>query len=155
MALLSGVVVLAMPDGADGLEREAERFAARLKMAAQESVITGETIGVVLQPEGYAFERRRAGVWTPIGSRDGFFGPQPWDAATLVSWRREGGARRALAEVGPGADDEGQEASKGARFRFDGTGEATPFEVILERDGERYEVTSTALGEIGLAGGRI
>ena len=156
MALLSGVVVLSMPEGPESAEREARRLAARLHMAAQESVITGEAWGVVIGEDGYAFYRRRAGVWAPVGARDKFFAPETWDAETAVSWTREGVSPR-LAELEDEREDEDDDKPKRVTpmARFDSTGEATPFEVVLERGRKRYTVRTDEMGEVALETGRL
>lgn len=157
MGLLSSVVVLAMTDGQEALEREAERLAARLQMAAQESLMSGEAWGLDLTPDGYGFMRRRVGVWTRIGARDRFFHRQDWDDDTVASWRREGAATRSerLAEIEAAEEDARDEDAPNPFLlrpvaQLDPTGEMTPLEITLERGDTRFLIRTSAEGEVSL-----
>ena len=126
IGLMSGLVVLSLPDGRPSLSAEAERFGARLLRAREEAVLTGRTVEVVISAEGYSFAQRRGGE--RLALTDGPFGPERWDPDTRVS----GG--------------EGQ--SSPSPLVFDPTGGADPMEVVLQRDADRTRVTVDPAGEV-------
>ncbi|MFC7050299.1 type II secretion system minor pseudopilin GspH [Emcibacter nanhaiensis] len=66
IGMISAVVVLNMPSPASDLEQETEKLAARLRLAAEESIMAGELTGVRITPEGYAFVIYRRGHWLPL-----------------------------------------------------------------------------------------
>ncbi|MEL7028454.1 MAG: GspH/FimT family pseudopilin, partial [Pseudomonadota bacterium] len=152
LRIFSGVGHGEHDNAAEDPEREAQRFAARLKMAAQESIITGEAWGVSIEADGYGFYRRRAGVWTPIGARDDFFAPTDWDRETVVAVVREGASVSRREDEA--SEEEDRSDPEGPVVRFDSTGEATPAEIVLERSGRRFLVRVTPLGEVEFESGR-
>lgn len=68
MAIVSTAVVLTvMPnDPQRQLEREAQRFAAVMNMAAEQAVMTGTEYGVVTTEAGYHFVRYGKGAWHKV-----------------------------------------------------------------------------------------
>ena len=128
IGLVSGAVVLAMPDPRGDLRADAERFAARAHAAQDKAVIEARDIGLLVSSEGYGFERRERGVWRLIEEKP--FEQRHW-------------AKGATALVG----DVGQ-----ARALFDTTGSVEPLDVTLVRDGARVSVRIEADGSVNVAG---
>ncbi len=84
IGLVSGLVVMNLPDARGGAQDDARALAARLTLAAQESVTSGEALGLSVSPDGYRFVRYRAGAWREIGADGGAFAPRRWDAAVVA-----------------------------------------------------------------------
>ncbi len=127
IGLVSGAVVLAMPDPRGDLRADAERFAARAHAAQDKAVIDARDIALLVSSEGYGFERRERGVWTLITEKP--FDQRRW-------------TKGATALVG----DAGQ-----ARSLFDPTGLVEPLDVTLVRDSSRVTVRIEADGTVHVA----
>lgn len=69
LGLIAAAVIWTLPDRRSEAEAEAIRLAARLQVAADESVLSGEIVGLTLQPTQYTFNKYRRGTWVPV-SRD-------------------------------------------------------------------------------------
>lgn len=124
LGLAAGAVVLAVPDPRPAVGAEAERFAARLSSARDESVLSNRPVAVEVSPAGYTFTVFDGGEWSALS--DGPFGPESWQAGTAV---------------GPAPD---------VRFVFDPTGVAEPATLTLARDGKGKTVTVDGAGEVTL-----
>lgn len=128
IGLVSGTVVLAMPDPRGDLRRDAERFAARARAAQDKAIVEARDIGLLVSAQGYGFERRDRGVWRLLTERP--FEQQRWT----------GGATAIVGEAGQ------------ARALFDPTGLVEPMEVTLVRDGTQMHVAIGADGTIDVRG---
>lgn len=116
IALASAAAVLAMPDPRGRVFDEAARFATRAKAARDVAVVEGAPVGLWVTAGGYGFDRRVAGVWTPLSDKP--FRLERWRQGTRAA---VGGARQ--------------------RIVFDPTGLADrPLSVRLTRD--RASVTA-------------
>lgn len=129
MGLVSGAVILALPDRATPLRRDAERFAARLQQARDEAVLTGRTIEVSVSADGYAFAARDADGRHPLAPPA--FGPTRWSPTVRL-------------------------ATTAARdmLTFDPLGGATPAHVVLEAGQRRRAVHIGPNGEVRLDASR-
>ncbi|MBX3479199.1 MAG: GspH/FimT family pseudopilin [Caulobacter sp.] len=125
LGLMAAVVVVAIPDGRMTLAAEGERFAARLKRAQEEAVLVNRPVQVALTGDGYGFQVRKAGVWTPLD--EGPFRPEVWLPQTRASADRDV-----------------------RRISFDPTGAATPAHITLTRAGRTVEVSVDAAGNVVL-----
>ena len=126
VGLVSGAVVLAMPDPRGSLVAEAERFAARAHAAQERAVTDNRAVALRIGGDGYAFERRSDGEWAPLEARP--FGQ--------VAWRRE-----TVAVLVP----------EGERIVFDATGFAEPARLTLARGGEQVAVEIEGGGTVRVA----
>lgn len=126
VGLVSGAVVLAMPDPRGSLVAEAERFAARAHAAQERAVMDNRAVALRIGADGYAFERRSEGEWGPLDARP--FG--------LVEWREDTAALL---------------APEGERIVFDATGFAEPARLTLARGGEQVAVEIAGGGAIRVA----
>ena len=125
IGLMSGLVVLNLPETRPSLSAEAETFGARLLRAREEAVLTGRTVEVVITPEGYTFVQRRGLERRPLTDRP--FKAERWEAETQVAVQGAGAPSPVI---------------------FDSTGGADAVEVLLERDAERTRVTVDGAGEV-------
>jgi len=125
IGLMSAVVVMVMPDPRGKLIHEAERLAARTKVARDGAVIDGHETSLVVDPLGYGFEERRRGAWRPVAQRS--LGRTAWSQGTGIAIGRE--TRKTIV--------------------FDTTGLVSePVTVQLRRDGERVGVAIGLDGDI-------
>lgn len=69
VAVLGGMVALSVGrlQAAPGLDRRAATLAARLTIAAQTAVMTGQDAAFAWAPDGYRFLSLRGGTWVPHG----------------------------------------------------------------------------------------
>lgn len=118
IALMSALVVLALPDPRGRLIDEAERFAARARTARDLAIVEGRSTSIWVSSGGYGFDRRDHGQWVPMSDR----------AMTVTRW-------------GTGIAPLLDEAR--ARIIFDSTGLASaPLRVQLRRGSEAAAVVT-------------
>lgn len=123
VGLLTGAVVLAMPDPRGDLRHEAERFAARARAAQDAAVIEARETALWVTADGYGFEQRDRGGWRRLDEKP--FEDRRWQGAQAI--------------VG----DAGR-----ARVIFDTTGFSEPLDVTLVRDAARVTVRIEGDGTI-------
>jgi general secretion pathway protein H len=63
VALMSAVVVIALPEPGGGVRHEAERFAARALAVRDTAIGQGRSGAIRIDAQGYAVERRAGGRW--------------------------------------------------------------------------------------------
>lgn len=127
IGLASAAVALSLPDPRGRLAEEAERFAARTRVARDAAIINARPTSVWVTAGGYGFEVRRAGAWS--ASADGPLQVAQWAQGTrpLLATQRE-------------------------RLVFDPTGLADhAFDLQLVRDDATQTVRIGADGSIRLA----
>lgn len=122
VGLMAGAVLLLAP-GADNKTRtEAERMAARIAAASEESILVNRPMSLVATHEGYGFERLEPAGWasaapnSPLGFR-----VWPDDLQIRVE------------QSSADADDP-------RIVRFDTLGGATPAAIVLDGGGARWRV---------------
>jgi general secretion pathway protein H len=121
IALIAGAVMLVLP----GPEREtrafAERFASRLALASEESIIVNRPVALVMSNEGYGFARLEETGWRDMaaGSPLAF---RPWPANLE--------ARIEAAEA----------SENGQAVRFDPLGAATPARITIASPGAAWRI---------------
>ena len=92
IALTASVVALNAPPPAGKARLEADRFAVRLQLAAEQAVMTGTLIGLELTPSSYRFFRYERGDWRLINAeplQDGVFPADVAVAFELADLSRE------------------------------------------------------------------
>ena len=130
VGLLAGAAALATPAPSARAAAEAERLAARLVLARQDSVLRNRVVGLMMTDQGYGFGRLEAPGWAPIEDA----GPLRYRAlpdaieATLL-------------------EPEGQEGLA-VPVRFDPLGAATPFAAEVEGGGAAFVVSVSAAGTV-------
>jgi general secretion pathway protein H len=120
LGLLSAAVFLAAPAAQASLREEAERMAARAKVAQEQAVLGNRTIAFEIADDGYRFSVRQGDQWTAASSPPG----GRWEAPIAVD--------------GP------------SRFLFDPVGGGEPGQILLERGSERVAVEIAAGGEVNV-----
>ncbi|MGA9342792.1 MAG: type II secretion system minor pseudopilin GspH [Rhodanobacteraceae bacterium] len=66
MAVLAVAVTLAVGGGSERrLQQEAKRFEALVGLASEQAELSGREIGILLKPDGYAFEVLDGDAWQP------------------------------------------------------------------------------------------
>jgi general secretion pathway protein H len=144
MGLLSSAVVLMLPKQGGLLRDDARALAARAKLAAQESIITGAPTGLLVTQEGYAFYRREGGNWVEwTGERA--FQRKVFRTGVVADVKRSGNVATRAAATFSGATVPVR-ATPG--IVFDPTGVATAFSVSLTEKGEKYLVSNNEKGEV-------
>lgn len=136
IGLMSAVVVLNMPKHDMGPEKQAQALAARLRMAAEESVTTGRMFGAKLNDLDYEFQVLKAGQWEKVnGNRT--LPTDYWLDGTMVEISANG---REKAEAAP-------------TILFDPIGMVTPFTITLTRDGKSVKLSGDGKGGVSITGG--
>ncbi len=110
LGLASSLVLLNAPPSRAVVERDALRFAASVKVALDEMVMTGATYRLVIDAAGYGYERYAGGAWAADGI-DRAFRRVDFDKGVTATVEIEDAAlanARALGEDPPDAaeDDE-------------------------------------------------
>lgn len=129
IGLASAAVVLAMPDPRGRLSDQADRFAARVRVAHNMAILDGRTTSVWIAPGGYGFDLRTRDGWQPI----------PDNALRVAQWGKD---------VRPAFAGDGRQ-----RVIFDSTGLADqPLDLRLTRDGASVTVHIGAGGAVRVDG---
>lgn len=139
IGLMSTVVVLNLPHQPQGPEREAQALAARLRMAAEDSITTGRLLGARVGFADAGFYRLREGQWQPLEG-DRMLAPLSWPAGTVVH----------LARPADSAN-----SAEAPAILFDPLGGVTPFAIVLERGGVTKRVVGTGDGHVRVEDGNV
>lgn len=142
IGLMATVVVLNVPSTGGGVDDDAKAFAARLRAVSQDSILSGDLIGVSVREGGAGFYRYRGGVWEPLTEDDNPV-EQEWVEETSVSFALSGRLVPVARETG--ARDKAQVRPQ---IIFEPTGINTAFAVVFERDGTEVSVTGDEAGSI-------
>ncbi|GAB4151826.1 MAG: GspH/FimT family pseudopilin [Sphingomonadales bacterium] len=137
IGLAAGAVLLTLPPASDDLDHAVTRLAARLDWAADHAVLSGEPVGLILGPQGYRFARYRLGQWQPVQDEPAL-APASWPMGA-VAWL----------EMAGGAALQADEASAEIPLlRFDPTGMAHEFRLVLAQDGARHVIAGDQAGRL-------
>jgi len=138
--LLAGAVVLTMPARAPDAEQQAVRFAAKARLASEDSVMTGSPVGLSVTAEGYIFFRLQQGRWIIDGRKP--FAPQSWGEGIIAAMQREG-EKAVIAE---------KSATTAPRpmIIFDPSGPSTPFDVVVQNADAIFTVSGDESGDVGM-----
>jgi general secretion pathway protein H len=129
IGIASAAVVLAMPDPRGRLVDEADRFAARVRVAHDAAILNARTTSVWIAPGGYGFDMHVGSGWQPM----------PDKGLRVAQWGKD---------VRPLIAGDGR-----TRVVFDSTGLADhPLDLRLERDGRMATVHIGAAGEVRVDG---
>jgi len=128
VGLMAGAVLLLAP-GADNKTRtEAERMAARIAAASEESILVNRPMSLVATHEGYGFEKLESAGWAPAAPNSPL-GFRVWPDNLDIR-----------VEQSSAAEDDRRVV------RFDTLGGATPASIILEGAGARWRVSVDGQG---------
>jgi general secretion pathway protein H len=109
------------------IDREARRLVALLQLAAEESLFSGRDLGLYLEEDRYRFYAysRDSALWEPVGS-DASFRERRLPEGLVLSLRVEDQDVDLIT-----AQSETEIQPQVAIF---GSGEVTPFELVIERE---------------------
>lgn len=140
MAVVSAAVVLSLPARDGGVMPAAERLARGLRLAAQETVLSGQPVGVAVSDRGYRFFRMQGGAWRPmedvreLAARD-------WLASVTVTLEQAG-------------EPVATELSAPPPIRFSPIGMASEFRLSLQDErGRTVRISGDLSGAITLEAG--
>ena len=142
VGLMSSFVFLNLPAGRSGAQEDAEQIAARLNLAAQQAVLRGETLGVVLTRGGYRFLQYRRGIWSAVALVPDHE-DHDWPEGVEVTLRL-GGERQPLPR------ELRSQAVQTPFLFFTPTGEGAPFLLAVYKGGEQVNISGNRMGEIML-----
>jgi type II secretion system protein H len=130
--MVSAVVLMAPPQDRE-TRALAERLAAHLTRASEESIIANRPVALVVTSEGYGFARLEENGWRPI---------ETGSPLTFRAWPE-----------GVAYSIEAHEAEHDTDrvVRFDPLGGATPARIVLARGGVRWSVAVDGQGESHVA----
>ena len=146
LGLASSLVLLNAPPSRAAVERDALRFAANVKVALDEMVMTGAAYRLVIDAAGYGFERYADGEWETEGV-DRAFQRAEFDQGVLATVEFNDAA---LANAQALGDEKPAEAEEGAPtiIRLDPIGAPVTFTARLTSPQGSYLVSLGADGEI-------
>ncbi len=127
VALAAGGVLLFAPRDDDSARAAAERLAAQLAAASDESVMRNRAVALVLSPEGYAFRKLEAFGWLPTDDTVRLR-PRVWPEGVT-----------AFADA---------ESVEGRTVVFDPTGGSSPARIVLAARDRRWTVSVDEAGGV-------
>lgn len=153
---LAVVGITARP-ASNALKDEALRLHQLTQLAAESAIIYGDAIGMVVGRAEYGFLVATEAGWQPLP--DEVFRPRALDDAFTLELYGEGLSDEdtALAVNTPDREEDDDDGEDKPRLQpqvlFMGTGEATPFEVVLKHADTdvQYKMTARTTGAIDLA----
>lgn len=133
VGLMAGAVVLMAPGPGRETREEADRLAARIVMAGEESIVLNRTMALVATEEGYGFERLESDGWVEAehGTALGF---RAWPSGLDVRIEE--------------TEAQGEDPRV---VRFDALGETTPARIVISGAGVRWRVSIDGQGEVNVA----
>ncbi|HEX6834235.1 MAG TPA: type II secretion system minor pseudopilin GspH [Rudaea sp.] len=143
LAVLAATVTLAIASagGERQLELQANRLRELIVYACERAELTGRSIGIAIDKEGYRFKRLDRDLWVTM--RDGELRPRTWGEQTTPTLTRDGHR----VEDDPKATD-----NKPELICFD-SGELTPFRLDLAMPdlARRYRIDGAPDGKVDVA----
>lgn len=135
IGLMTGIVVLNLPEGDDPWETEARRLASKFEIASQSAMISNQSIGIRLNKDRYDIVRFVGGDWVIIESHE-FTGEIPLSIE--------------LEQNGAKIDLKAAAKTEVPVIRYDATGLATPFELTIDGYGRTMQFIGGPDGSVGL-----
>jgi type II secretion system protein H len=120
-AFVAGAVFLMAPSPSREARAQTERFAQRLALAADDSVLRNRPVALVVTNDGYGFERLERNGWAPV---------EPGSPLRFRAWP-QGLSYRVEAP---------EDVREGRVARFDATGGASPARIVLAGGGVRWRI---------------
>ena len=149
IGLTATIVITSIPNTPPPGIGETQRLAARLKLAANEAILSGKVVGLRVRTDGYGFEVRERGRWRPLTRDDGLPSRRfPDDMSTLLRVNElviDLEAANETPDVGPPPPPQ---------LWFDPTGVVTPFTLTLDAPDGAFIIEVDPTGEINWSGGR-
>lgn len=141
LALASSVVLLNAPPSRPDVREDAERFAARLSLAFDETIATGRAMRLAIDASGYRFETREDDAWSPLEG-DKALGPRPFDARSTAKLEMADAADDNTEALGGDARDETAD-EEARRILLDPLGAQAAFSVRFSSADGAWLVTVT------------
>ncbi len=133
IGMMAAAVIVNMPKTEDPLRKQGELLATRISLAAQSGLVAQQSVGIILQEDGYEIVRYNNGLWETAAVFS--FG---LDSKPLLELRQNAGK----------VNLETAEKSGVPAIRYDSTGLGTPFELKLQNANSRYLITGNVDGTI-------
>lgn len=148
IGLAAGVVAMTLPPPPKPGDEEARAFAAGLRAAADEALVSGLVVGVEADEDGYRFYRRVQGEWAGFtGER--LFRARTWSSVRDVAVTREGGA----VTDARFADLPEDLRPRSLTVTFDPIGTADAARVRLDTEDGVFLITVDAVGTVAVMRG--
>ena len=135
VGLMTGIVVLNLPEADDPWEKQARVIASKFQIASQSAMVANQTIGIRLNKNGYRIVRFTGGEWQTIEQFE-------FDAEVPLTME--------LTQNGAEIDLKAAEKSRVPVIRYDATGLATPFELTIDGYGRSMSFEGGADGSVQL-----
>lgn len=133
IGLMTGMVVLNLPEADDSWETQGRVIASKLKIASQSAMIANHTIGIRFSKNGYRIVRFVGGEWRTI---------------EIFDFPAEVPLTLALVRNGAEIDLKAAEKAKLPVIRYDPTGLATPFDLTIDGYGRTMRFEGAADGSV-------
>ncbi len=153
IGLITGAVIWTLPTGRADADKEAVRLAARLKSTSQESILSGEVLGVSIADDRYAFHRFRRGQWMRLN-----------DGAVFEDRKLTAGVGIRLVPMGQSSAGvsgevfnvfDTEEFSDQPNLIFYPVGMNEPFQIMVSGKASSLHVRGTASGDIQVVEGHV
>jgi len=135
VGLMTGLVVLNLPESEDPVETQAKLLVTRLQTASQTSMISNQAIGIEFTDDGYRAVRFIGDEWETIERFE-----YDMDSVPIVEITRNDEK----------IDLEKAQESGIPVIRYDSTGLATPFELSIDVYGTEIRIEGGADGSVKL-----
>ncbi|MEQ8507469.1 MAG: type II secretion system minor pseudopilin GspH [Rhodospirillaceae bacterium] len=153
IGLVTGAVIWTLPTAGTDVDKEAVRLAARLKSTSQESILSGEVLGVSIADDRYAFHRFRRGQWARMNDGAVFEDRTVTSGVgvQLVSFGQtfENVSRQVL-RVSDTVESQDQ-----PNLIFHPVGMNEPFQIMVSDEVSSVQVRGTASGDIQVVRGDV
>ena len=151
LALASSVVLLNAPPSRPESRDDAERFAARLTLAFDRVIATGETLRVSIDAKGYSFQSLKDDAWTPVDDAKPFARAE-FGRRTAATIEIEDAANDNARALGDDDSDEDDEEEKGVvAIALDPLGGQTPFEATFSNPDGVWTVRVTEAAGVSVS----
>lgn len=149
IGLITGAVIWTLPQGRSAVDTEALRLAARLKSTSQESILSGEVLGVSITGNRYAFHRFRRGQWLRLN--DGaIFEDRELAPGVGVRLVPMGQSTTRVSLEGASLSDAGEFLNQ-PNLIFYPVGMNEPFQIMVSDEASSVHIRGTASGDIQVA----
>lgn len=145
LGLVTSAVIWTLPDRSTDVDKEARKLAAQLRIAADESILSGEIVGISISDNQYAFHKFRRGAWIPLK-----------DHSALRSHTLKPGITASVGQDGATLSKSSRQASldriaSQPNVVFYPATPNNSFKIILDDAEDSVEITGSASGYIQLA----
>jgi type II secretion system protein H len=135
ISLMTGLVVLNLPQEKDPLTGQVQLLAKRLEIASSTSMIENNPIGIRFNEEGYQAVRYIGGEWKLIEQ---------------FEFETDSAPQLELKQNGAKIDIEKAYKNEVPVIRYDSTGLATPFELTIDVFGDSLRIEGAADGSVSI-----